>query len=85
MDAKNPIKNLGDGLEISVVVPTYNRSETIGRAIESILKQSFSDFEVIIIDDGSTDNTEDVIKEFKDDRIRPIKFEENKGAQRSSK
>lgn len=53
----------------SIIIPTYNRALLIERAIQSLLKQSFNDFEIIIVDDGSTDNTEDVIKEFNDLRL----------------
>ena len=44
----------------SIVLPTYNRSKFIGKAIESVIGQSFTNFELLIIDDGSTDNTEEV-------------------------
>lgn len=54
---------------ISVVIPAYNHENFIGAAIESVLCQSFTDFELIIIDDGSTDKTADVIKSFTDSRI----------------
>ena len=55
---------------ISVIMPTYNVEEYVAEAISSILDQTFSDFEFIIIDDGSTDKTLEIIKAFKDSRIR---------------
>lgn len=58
---------------ISVVVPTYNRADLISETIESILNQTYKYFELIIVDDGSTDNTEEVIRKFKDSRIKYIK------------
>ena len=54
---------------ISVVIPAYNHEKFIGPAIESVLSQSVDDFELIIIDDGSTDNTATVIKSYKDPRL----------------
>ncbi|MBL78499.1 MAG: glycosyl transferase [Nitrosomonadaceae bacterium] len=54
----------------SVVVPTYNRAEKVCRAIKSVLNQSFSDFEILVMDDGSTDNTCEVVKELADPRIK---------------
>lgn len=64
---------------ISVVIPTYNRAHVIKRSIESVLNQSYTDFELLIVDDGSVDNTEEVVKRIKDKRIRYIK-KENGGA-----
>lgn len=55
---------------VSVIIPTYNRAWSIERSISSVLNQSFSDLELIIVDDGSTDNTQDVISKFKDGRIK---------------
>ena len=67
--------------KISVIIPTYNRAHLIGRAIESVLHQTYHDLELIIIDDGSTDNTDDVINRFqqKDNRIIYLKHDKNKG------
>lgn len=68
-------------MKISIVVPTYNRAKFIGRTIKSVLSQSINDWELIIIDDGSIDNTEEVVFKFKknDSRIIYIKLPNNKG------
>jgi len=55
---------------ISLIMPTYNRADMIGNTINSILTQSFKDFELIIVDDGSTDNTVNEVLTFIDSRIR---------------
>ncbi len=64
---------------VSVIIPTYNRENMIGNAIESVLNQTFRDFEIVIIDDASDDNTEEVVKGFDDDRIVYILHKEKKG------
>jgi glycosyltransferase involved in cell wall biosynthesis len=60
---------------VSVIIPTYNRAHFIAEAIESVLAQSFRDFEIIVVDDGSTDNTRSVISSF------PVRYmyQENQG------
>lgn len=58
-------------------MPSYNAENYISEAIDSVLKQSFADFEFIIIDDGSTDNTLSIIQSYKDDRIKLIKNKHN--------
>lgn len=62
----------------SIVIPTFNRENLLPFAINSILNQTFTDFEIIIIDDGSTDNTEEVVKNIKSNKILYFKTE-NKG------
>jgi len=53
----------------SIIIPTYNRAGMIGTAIESVIAQSYKDWELIIVDDGSTDTTKDVVESFGDSRI----------------
>ncbi|MBP3950070.1 glycosyltransferase family 2 protein [Bacillus suaedae] len=63
----------------TVIMPTYNRSAIMKEAIESVLKQTFSDFEIIVIDDHSTDDTEKVITDLNDERIIYKKNTRQKG------
>jgi glycosyltransferase involved in cell wall biosynthesis len=63
----------------SVLLPVYNGETYLRTAIESILKQTFTDFEFIIINDGSSDKSEEIILSFKDKRIRYIRNEKNLG------
>jgi len=53
----------------SIITPTYNRADKIGVAIQSVLRQDYQNFELIIVDDGSTDNTKEVVQNFDDPRI----------------
>ena len=64
---------------ISVIIPTYNREETIEKSIRSVLTQTYKDFELLVIDDGSTDNTRLIVESIRDDRIRYY-YQENAGA-----
>jgi len=70
--AKNPT--------VSVIIPTYNRAHLLDRAIRSVLDQTYQDFELIVVDDGSSDPTAEVIATFADPRIYYLRHEKNRGA-----
>lgn len=63
---------------ISVIMPVYNRQDRVGRAIESVLGQEFVDFELVIVDDASTDDTVRVIETYTDPRIRLLRQPQNR-------
>jgi glycosyltransferase involved in cell wall biosynthesis len=65
--------------KVSVVIPTYNRPQFVRSAITSVLNQTFQDFEIIVVDDASTDNTPEVVSGFNDTKIKYIRHEINKG------
>lgn len=65
-------------MKISVVIPLYNRSKYIGRAVQSVLEQKYTDFELIVVDDGSVDCGGDIVLKFMDPRIRLVQ-QENMG------
>lgn len=65
---------------VSVVIPTYNRAETLPRAIDSVLQQTHTELELFVVDDGSTDETPTVVREYDDDRLTYIRHEENQNA-----
>ncbi|MCD7724184.1 MAG: glycosyltransferase [Clostridiales bacterium] len=65
---------------ISVVIPTYNRAEYLERSIKSVLNQNYKNLEVLIVDDGSTDRTEEVVTSLSDERLRYIRQACNQGA-----
>lgn len=69
---------------VSIVLPTYNRAYILGDAIKSVLMQTYPYFELLIIDDGSTDGTEELVMRYQDERIRYYKFEENAGQAKSA-
>lgn len=65
---------------VSVVIPAYNRPELLGEALENVLEQTYSNFEVHVVDDGSPERLEPVVEESADERIEYTRFEENQGA-----
>lgn len=69
------VKNL-----VSIIMPSYNTGNYISESIDSVIKQTYSNWELIIVDDCSVDNTDIVVKRYKDSRIIYIKNEKNSGA-----
>lgn len=65
---------------VSIVMPSYNTAEYIGASIQSVLDQTYQNWELLIVDDCSTDNTDAVVAGFADSRIRYLKNEKNSGA-----
>ncbi len=66
-------------LPVSVVTPIYNRAKFIGKAIESVQRQTLTDWEYVIVDNGSTDNTREVVREYaaKDQRVKLVEYNRN--------
>jgi glycosyltransferase involved in cell wall biosynthesis len=64
---------------ISVILPVHNRADVLPRAIESVLAQDFEDFELIVVDDGSSDESAAIAQSYKDTRIRLIRLDRNRG------
>jgi glycosyltransferase involved in cell wall biosynthesis len=64
--------------QVAVIIPAYNQSQFLSQAIQSVLDQTFSDWEAVIVDDGSSDDTRNVAHSFKDSRLRYI-YQENRG------
>lgn len=65
--------------KVSIVVPSYNRAYIIRDALESVLAQTYGDFEIIVIDDGSSDNTREIVEQMQSEKIRYIRHERNRG------
>ncbi|MBQ8536048.1 MAG: glycosyltransferase family 2 protein [Clostridia bacterium] len=65
---------------ISVIIPTYNRCKLLPRAIESVLSQTFTDLELIVVDDASSDETPQLMASYSDPRVRYIRQPANRGA-----
>ena len=63
---------------ITIIIPTFNREKFIGAAIRSVLEQSFQEFEIIVVNDGSTDGTAEIVRSFSTDKLRYI-YQENHG------
>ena len=68
-----------DGL-VSIIMPSWNTGQFIAESIQSVLNQTYSDWELLIVDDCSNDNTDDIVLSFKDQRIKYLKNEKNCGA-----
>lgn len=66
--------------EVSVVIPVHNRESSIEASIMSVLRQTFSDFELLVVDDASEDGTLDVLSRIRDERIRIVRRDHNGGA-----
>ena len=64
-------------IKVTIIIPTFNRGYCLAESIQSVLDQNFSDFELIVVDDGSTDNTAEVIKQFSG--IHKIRIKKNQG------
>src|ERR687894_2072239 len=79
-DARSPQKEHGggEGGLVTVVIPCYNQAHFLGEAIESVLSQTYPHFEIVVVDDGSTDNTSEVASGYPPDKVRLIR-QENKG------
>ena len=65
---------------VSVIISTYNRSHVLGRSIQSVLNQTFQDFELIIVDDGSTDDTEKIVSNLSNEKVKYVRHQKNRGA-----
>ncbi len=77
--------------KVSVIIPTYNSSRTIGETLQSVFRQTYSDFEILLINDGSTDDLMGVLEDFKDSRLQILDYENgglcvarNRGIDRAS-
>ncbi len=67
-------------IDVSIVIPTRNRGEMLRRAINSVRSQNVHDWELIVVSDGSTDDTETIVSSFRDSRIRFIHHNTPRGA-----
>lgn len=65
--------------KISVVLPVHNRADVLARAIDSVVRQELADFELVVVDDGSMDDSAAVVESFADERIRLVRLPENRG------
>ncbi|MEX2617721.1 MAG: glycosyltransferase family A protein [Alphaproteobacteria bacterium] len=72
-------EHTGPKPKVTVIIPTFDRAHILPRAIDSVLEQSFGDFELLVIDDASHDETKDVVAQYSDPRLQYIKLEKNGG------
>jgi glycosyltransferase involved in cell wall biosynthesis len=73
------MESVSERMKVSIVIPTYNRGYIIREAVASALAQEYTDFEVIVVDDGSSDNTREIIEQFKNEKILYLRHERNRG------
>ena len=66
-------------MKFSIILPTFNRAYRISKSIDSVINQNFHDWELIIINDGSSDNTDEIVSNYTDKRIKYIKLQKNFG------
>ncbi|WP_075809308.1 glycosyltransferase family 2 protein [Paraclostridium sordellii] len=76
------MKKVHNNLLVSIIMPTFNSGKYIEKSIESVIYQSYREWELIIVDDNSSDNTEEIVNRYRliDNRIKYLKFNSNKGA-----
>ena len=74
-----PDRNINKKPRVTVVIPTYNAADYIGDAIQSALEQSFEDFELLVLDNVSTDNTAEIVARFDDPRLHYRTNDQNIG------
>ena len=65
--------------KVSIIIPTYNSQAYIAQALESVLNQTYTNFEIILVDDASTDSTLEVVRSFRDERLKIISNKQNRG------
>ena len=70
-------------MKFSIITPTYNNIDTIERAIKSIINQTYQNYEMIIVDDGSNDRTEEIVKKYLTSKIKYIKLNKNSGVNKA--
>jgi len=66
---------------VAVIIPAYNREKTIKYCLDSVINQTYKNLEIIVVDNGSSDSTADIVKQYSDERIKIIKLDKNSGAQ----
>ncbi len=65
--------------KVSIILPVYNGARFLRQSVESCLRQTYRDLELVIIDDGSTDDSVKIIRDFRDDRLLLVRHEKNRG------
>ena len=80
MDNGEGIEYMGKGEMVSVIIPTYNREKVLGASIDSVLNQTYGNIELLVVDDGSTDKTKDLVEQYQDKRIHYFCTDGRRGA-----